>query len=244
MPASPALDAALDELVIANRILAHEGVIDAFGHISIRHPERPDRYFMARSRSPELVERGDLVEFDLDSNATSPETRTLYSERPIHGCLYQARPDLMSVCHNHAHSLVPFGVTASAVKPIWHMAAGIGSAVPIWDIREDFGDTDMLVTKNEMGRSLAKALGAGRVALMRGHGAVVATHDLKATVFVAIYLMVNAALLKEAREMGQVTYLSDGEIRLTSETLFKPRSQARAWEYWARRAGFDTKVND
>ncbi len=244
MPHSPKTAAALDELVIANRILAHEGVIDAFGHISIRHPERADRYFMARSRSPELVELGDIVEFDLESNAVGDEKRALYSERPIHGCLYQARPDLMSVCHNHAHSLVPFGVTSSVVKPIWHMAAGIGTEVPIWDIRDDFGDTNMLVTKNEMGRSLAKAVAKGRVALMRGHGAVIATHDLKATVFVAIYLMINAALLKDAREMGQVTYLSDGEIKLTADTLFKPLSQARAWEYWVRRAGFKTNVND
>jgi HCOMODA/2-hydroxy-3-carboxy-muconic semialdehyde decarboxylase len=126
---------ALDQLVIANRILAREGVIDAFGHISIRHPERPDRYWLARSRSPELVEGGDLMEFDLDSNPVEQRGRTMYSERPIHGCIYRARPEVMAICHNHAHSLIPFGVSASTVKPIWHMAAGIGAAVPIWDIR-------------------------------------------------------------------------------------------------------------
>jgi HCOMODA/2-hydroxy-3-carboxy-muconic semialdehyde decarboxylase len=139
---------------------------------------------------------------------------------------------------------VPFGVTGSAIKPIWHVAGGIGAEVPIWDIRAEFGDTDLLVTSNEKGASLARKLGKHRCALMRGHGAVVATHDLKATVFVAIYLMANAKLLKEAREMGQVTYLSEGEIRLSEQMNFKDRSQNRAWEYWARRAGFKTAVND
>ncbi len=235
---------AIEDLVIANRILAHEGVIDAFGHLSIRHPERPNYYLLARSRSPELVDVADIMEFDLDSNPVDQKGRTMYSERPIHGCIYAARPDVMAVCHNHAHSLVPFGVTGGAIKPIWHMAAGIGNDVPIWDIREEFGDTDMLVTTNDLGRSLAKTLGRGRVALMRGHGVVIATHDLKATVFVAIYLMLNAALLKEAREMGQVTYLSEGEIERTAGVLFSTRSQNRAWEYWCRRAGFKTTVND
>jgi HCOMODA/2-hydroxy-3-carboxy-muconic semialdehyde decarboxylase len=124
------------------------------------------------------------------------------------------------------------------------MAAAVGAEVPVWDIRDEFGDTDLLVTTNAMGDSLAKTLGSRRVCLMRGHGAAVAAHDLKATVFVSIYLMINAALLKEAREMGQVTALSEGEIRLTAETTLSEGGQARAWEYWARRAGFTTTVND
>ncbi len=241
---SKALDAALADLVIANRILANEGVIDAFGHVSIRHPERDDRYFLARSRSPELVERGDILEFDLDSNPIDPDGRTMYSERPIHGCIYKARPEVKAVCHNHAHSLIPFGVTGSEIKPIWHVAGSIGAEVPIWDIREEFGETDLLVTNNDLGGSLAKKLAKNRCALMRGHGAVVTGLTLKATVFVAIYLMANAKLLKEAREMGQVRYLSEGEVKLTEQMNFKERSQNRAWEYWARRAGFKVSVND
>jgi ribulose-5-phosphate 4-epimerase/fuculose-1-phosphate aldolase len=240
---SKAVEAALADLVIANRILANEGVIDAFGHCSIRHPERPDRYFLARSRSPELVEREDLIEFDLDSNPVHPETRTMYSERPIHGCIYKARPDVNAVCHNHAHSLIPFGVANQEIKPIWHVAGCIGEHVPNWDIRDEFGDTDLLVTNNEQGESLAKKLGKNRTALMRGHGAVVASHDLKSCVFTAIYLMANAKLLKEAREMGEVRVLSPAEVKLTEEMNFKPRSQNRAWEYWARRAGFKTTIN-
>ena len=238
------LDAALDDLVIANRILANEGVIDAFGHISIRHPRQPDRYFLARSRSPELVERGDLMEFDLDSRPIDPQGRTMYSERPIHGSIYKARSDVMSVCHNHARSLIPFSVTGTAIRPIWHVAGCIGPEVPIWDVRDEFGDTDLLVTTTALGDSLARKLGPRRACLMRGHGAVVAAHDLKAAVFVSIYLMVNAALVKEARALGEVTYLSEGEVRLTEQMNFRARSQNRAWEYWARRAGFTTTVND
>src|SRR5262249_46220417 len=145
---SKAAESALADLVIANRILANEGVIDAFGHVSMRHPERDDRYFLARSRSPELVERADILEFDLDSNPLKADGRTMHSERQIHGCIYKARPDVKAVCHNHAHSLVPFGVTGSAIKPIWHVAGSIGAEVPIWDMRDEFGDTDLLVTKN------------------------------------------------------------------------------------------------
>ena len=238
------LGSVLDDLVLANRILANEGVIDAFGHISIRHPRRPDRYFLARSRSPELVERGDVMEFDLDNRPIDPQGRTMYSERPIHGSTYRVRPDVMAVCHNHARSLIPFSITGTAIRPVLHVAGSIGPEIPIWDIRDEFGDTDLLVTTTAIGDSLARALGPHRVCLMRGHGAVVAAHDLKATVFVSIYLMVNATLVKEARELGEVTYLSAGEIRLTEQMNFRARSQNRAWEYWARRAGFATTVND
>jgi HCOMODA/2-hydroxy-3-carboxy-muconic semialdehyde decarboxylase len=238
------LQAALDDLVIANRILASEGVIDAFGHVSIRHPGDPDRYFLARSRSPELVERGDLMEFDLDNRPIDPRGRTMYSERPIHGSTYRARPDVMSVCHNHARALIPFGITGTAIRPVFHIAGSIGAEVPIWDIRHEFGDTDLLVTTAASGDSLARKLGPHRACLMRGHGAVVAAHDLKATVFVSIYLMVNAALIEEARDLGEVTYLSEGEVRLAEQMNFRARSQNRAWEYWARRAGFATTVND
>ena len=238
------LESVLDDLVIANRILANEGVIDAFGHVSIRHPGRSDRYLLARSRSPELVERPDIMEFDLENRAIDQRGRTMYSERPIHGSTYRARPDVMAVCHNHARSLIPFGVTGTPIRPLFHIAGSIGVEIPVWDVRDEFGDTDLLVTTQALGDSLARALGPHRVCLMRGHGAVVAAHDLKATVFVSIYLMVNAALVKEARELGEVTYLSEGEIRLTEQMNFRARSQNRAWEYWARRAGFATTVND
>jgi ribulose-5-phosphate 4-epimerase/fuculose-1-phosphate aldolase len=227
------------ELVVANRILAREGVLDVFGHVSARHPERADRYFMSCSRSPELVKAEDIMEFDLDSNAIDPQDRTTYSERPIHGCIYQARPEVGAVCHNHAHALLPFAVTTRPLRPVFHVAAAIGANVPTWEIRDDFGDaTNMLVTDNQRGKSLAKALGSGSTCLMRGHGSVVAARNVRSTVFVAISLMENAAILTEALKLGEINYLSAGEVRELSERVLAPKSLDRAWDYWCARAGF------
>lgn len=235
------LKAAIRHLVVANRVLAHEGLVDAYGHVSLRHPGNPGRYLLARSRSPELVTEDDIMEFDLDSNPVDQRGRAIYAERPIHGCIYAARPEAMAVCHNHAHSLIPFGVTGTPIRPIFHFSAAIGGEVPLWDIRDEFGDkTNLLVVNNEHGRSLAKALGNRRVCLMRGHGCVVATHDLKATVLVAISLMQNAALLRQVQKMGEVNFLTEGEIQALTEVLFGRLALNRGWEYWSRRAGFAT----
>ena len=229
------LQAVLDDLVVANRILANEGVIDAFGHISVRHPRRSDRYVLARSRSPELVERVDLMEFDLENRPIDPQGRTMYSERPIHGSTYKARPDVMAVCHNHARSLIPFGVTGTPIRPVLHIAGSIGPEVPIWDVRHEFGDTDLLVTSMAMGRDLVKTLGKGRTALMRGHGCVVAGPDLRQTVYTAVYLELNAKLQMQAEAMGRVKFLSKGEVdKVTSTTT--PTNVNRAWENWCRKA--------
>src|SRR5271165_881657 len=231
--ASSAVRETVYELMVANRILAHEGVLDAFGHVSVRHPERPDRYLLAKSRSPQFVTEQDIMEFDLDSNPVNPTDQRLYSERPIHGCIYKARPDVMAVCHNHAHSLLPFGVTGNPLRPVFHVAAAMGPDVPTWDIRDEFGDnTDMLVVDNARGRSLAKALGSGRVCLMRGHGGVVAAPNLKSAVYIGITVMQNAAIAIEAQRMGEVKYLSAGEIREQSERiLLGDLGLDRAWEY-------------
>jgi ribulose-5-phosphate 4-epimerase/fuculose-1-phosphate aldolase len=230
------------QLVVANRILAREGVLDIFGHVSVRHPERPDRYLLACSRSPELVQEKDILEFDLDSNPIDDQGQTLYSERPIHGCIYRARPDVMAVCHNHAHSLLPFGVTGRPLKPVFHVGAAIGREVPVWEIRDEFGDsTNLLVTDNDRGCSLARALGPGSTCLMRGHGSVVASQDLRSTVYVAITLMQNAAILSEALKMGEVNYLSPGEVRELGPRVLAPRSLDRAWEYWCQRAGYPSE---
>lgn len=237
MPTTILITATRD-LVIANRILANEGVLDGFGHCSIRHPERDDHYLMSRSRSPQLVTAEDIIEFTLDDEALDAKGRALYAERAIHSAIYRARPDVQAICHNHAHDLIPFGVTGTELRPIIHMASVIGERVPIWDIGDHFGDTDLLVTDHAKGDSLARALGGGRVALMRGHGGVVASHTLREAVFTAIYLQLNAHLLLEASHLGEPKYLSPGEIALASKTLLQPLSQDRAWEYWASRAGY------
>jgi ribulose-5-phosphate 4-epimerase/fuculose-1-phosphate aldolase len=227
----------LQELVVANRVLAQERVLDGFGHVSMRHPERADRFFMSRSRAPELVALDDLMEFDLDCNPVDQRGRTMYAERPIHGAVYQARPDVHAVVHNHAYEVIPFSVTKEKLRPLLHVAGSIGRDIPVWDIRTKFGDTNMLVTTEEQGRDLAQTLGGRPVALMRGHGCVVARESLRNVVFTSIYLMVNARLQSDASKFGDITFMSEGEIKLTSEMMFKPVSIDRVWEYWTRRAG-------
>jgi ribulose-5-phosphate 4-epimerase/fuculose-1-phosphate aldolase len=230
------------DLVVANRILGNEGVVDAFGHISIRHPENPERYFLACSRSPSLVAADDIIEFDLDSTRLDGTNRAIYAERFIHGCVYKARPDVMSVCHSHAHSVVPFTVTNLPIEPIWVMASGSGAGVPNWDIRDEFPNEGTMLVVN-----LAKTLGAGRVCLLRGHGAVIATSDLKATVMVSIGLTCNAAMLSQAHTLSQgrgdaaIKHLSPAEIESTNKILLGPLGLDRAWDYWRVRAGFPAR---
>jgi HCOMODA/2-hydroxy-3-carboxy-muconic semialdehyde decarboxylase len=236
------LDAALDDLVIANRILADQHVLDAFGHVSIRHPERPDRYVMSRSRGPNLVERDDLIEFDLDSNPIGNETRRVYAERQIHGRIYAARPDVHSVCHNHAPATIPFGATKVPLRPIFHMGSVIGAEVPLWDIHTDFGDTNLLVTTAPQGDSLARALAGNRVVLMRGHGSAVAAATLRGAVFTSIYLQKNAELVLQALPLGEVQYLTPGEIAEAGTMLSEALSQDRAWESWSARVIGDIPV--
>lgn len=231
------LNSDLQDLVKANRILAREGVVDAFGHVSLRHPDNPDRYFLSRSRSPDLVNREDIMEFTIEGDPIDQQGRSMYAERPIHGALFEARPDINAVVHNHSPAVVPFGVTGTPLRPIIHLAALIGSQVPVWDIRDRFGDTTLLVVTMDQGRDLATAVGQGRVALMRGHGCVVAGDSVKQAVMASIYLQVNAQLLSESLRLGQVTYLSAGEVEQMSDFQSQPLASDRAWEYWVMRAG-------
>lgn len=231
------LEPQLQDLVTANRILAREGVVDAFGHASIRHPQRPGQYLLSQSRAPELVDAADLMEYTLEGEPLDQQDRPMYAERPIHGAIYEARPDVQAVIHNHSPATLPFSVTAAPLRPIFHLAAIIGERLPVWDIRHHFGDTSLLVTTMEQGRDLAACLGPGRAALMRGHGCVIAAAGLKEAVMAAIYLQVNAQLLLAALPLGNVTYLSLGEVAQMSQSQLRPTSLNRAWEYWAARAG-------
>jgi HCOMODA/2-hydroxy-3-carboxy-muconic semialdehyde decarboxylase len=226
-------------LVAANRILAREEIVDAFGHVSIRDPENPRRYVMARSRSPELVEHADLIRFEQDGRSLDPGARTPYGERMIHGAIYEARNDVNSVVHNHAYPLLPFSITGRALEPMVHAASVIGADVPIWDIATKFGDTDMLVRTMDQGRDLATTLGRNACALMRGHGAVVAAASLKQAVMIAIYLKINAEVQMQAMGIGMPRGLSDREVALSRETQFSPLALDRAWEYFCARAGVE-----
>ena len=227
-----------EDLVIANRILARECVVDGFGHVSMRHPGRADRFFMSRSRSPELVVVDDIMEFDLDCNPIDQRGRTMYGERPIHGAIYKYRPDVGSVVHNHAHEVIPYSVTKVPMRQIIHTAGGMGREVPVWDIRDEFGDTDLLVRTMEQGQSLARSLGENAAALMRGHGCVVAGKTVRDAVRIAVYLMVNARLQTEAMRIGEVTFLFENEIVATAVMSASPLAANRLWEYWVRRSGY------
>jgi HCOMODA/2-hydroxy-3-carboxy-muconic semialdehyde decarboxylase len=230
------LDAVIEELVTANRILAHENIVDSFGHVSVRHPERADRYLLSRARAPERIEAADIMEFTLEGDAVDARGRKPYLERFIHGAIYEARPDVISVVHNHSPSTIPFGITGKKLKPLLHMCASIGHEVPLWDSHDKFGNTSLLVENMAMGRDLAKRLGKRRSALMRGHGAVVVGQSIRQAIWIAIYLELNAKLQMQAMAMGKIKFLTSGEV----DTIIKrtgPYSFNRAWENWCARAG-------
>jgi len=197
------LEKAFRDVVIANRILAHEGVVDAYGHVSVRHPLDPTRYLLSRSRAPELVERGDIVEFDLGGKAVGGDTRAPYLERFIHGAIYEARAEVQAVVHAHAEAVLPFTVSTTPLRPVMHMASFIGAHIPVWDIRDNFGDTNLLVVNMAQGRDLARGLGAARVALMRGHGFVAAGRSLPEAIRIGVYMPVNARVLLGAMRLGR-----------------------------------------
>src|SRR6202011_5559139 len=234
------IESVIKDLVIANRILAKEDVVDAYGHISIRHPDNPKHFFLARSVSPELVEREDIVELGLDGQPLRDEKRALYLERFIHAAIYEARPDVQAVVHAHAEDILPFGIAeATPLRPVIHSGSFIGAHVPVWDIADKFGDTNLLVTNIEQGRDLARCLGGNNVALMRGHGFASAGRSLIEVVRMSVYLPRNARALLRAKQLGgEIKYLAPGEINARNRG-YSPYSTEtwRAWEYWANKAG-------
>jgi|SRR5690348_5674445 len=226
----------IEEIVTANRILAREGIVDSFGHVSARHPQNPEHYLLSRARAPERIEADDIMEFTLEGEPIDARGRKPYLERFIHGAIYEARPDVQSVVHNHSPSVIPFGITGMKLKPLLHMCASIGHEVSTWDSQTKFGDTDLLVSSMDMGRDLAKFLGPGRTALMRGHGAIAIGQTVRQAVWTAIYLELNAKLQREAMALGTIKFLSAGEVD-TVIARTGPYSFNRAWENWCRRAG-------
>jgi len=233
-------DTLIQDLVIANRILAKEEVVDAYGHVSIRHPDNPNHFLIARSVAPELVGAEDIVELDLDGQPVRDQSPALYLERFIHAAIFEARPDVMAVVHAHAEDTLPFGIAdATALRPVIHSGSFIGSEVPVWDIADNFGDTNLLVTNIEQGRDLAKCLGGNNVALMRGHGFASAGRSLIEVVRMSVYLPRNARALMRAKQLGgPIKYLSQGEIDARNRG-YSPYSTEtwRAWQYWASKAG-------
>lgn len=229
----------LRELAIANRILAHEQVFDSYGHVSVRHPTKPERFYLAASVSPEQVRIEDILEYGIDGQPVSETARTQYSERFIHAAIYARRPDVYAVVHAHSEAVLPFTVSATKLRPLLHVAAIIGHDIPVWDMHDDFGDTDLLVVNPAHARSLAETLGDGRVVLMRGHGFTAAAASLELVVRVAIYLKVNALAQSAAMALGNVKFLSGGEVAAAEARMGSPKATSRVWENWAQRCGVD-----
>ena len=238
--ASPASPELIDELVTGNRILFTEGVVDGFGHISVRHDRNPERFLIARSMAPGLVTAADIVECDMQGNVQDAQGRRSYAERFIHSAIYAARPDVMSVVHSHSPAIIPFGITGARLRPVCHMSGFLGSSTPVFEIRHAAGEsTDLLIRRQALGLALAQSLGNHSVALMRGHGSVTVGSSIKQAVFRAIYTESNARLQTQALQIAgltdsQVMYLTDDEAVSTS--AMNDEHLDRPWQMWKLRA--------
>lgn len=230
----------LDDLVTANRILYHKGIVDGLGHISVRHNKDPNLYVMAAEKAPALVDRNDLAIYDLDSIAQTLKERRPYNERFIHGEIYKVRPDIHSVVHCHTPSLVTFCVCKTALRPMYHMSGFLGRGVARYEIREFAAEpTDMLVSSPHLGASLAKQLGDKQIILMRGHGATMAGQSIKHAVYRAIYAALNASMQMDAMRMGDVAFLSDEEAVKGMD--INDRFVDRSWALWKIEAHSDSR---
>ena len=224
----------IENLVAASRILAHEGVLDGLGHVSVRHPDNPQRYLMSRSLAPALVTASDILEYDLDSNAVEGQGREVFLERFIHGEAYKARPDVMAVIHSHSPTTIPFSISRTPLQPVFNGAAFLSPSVPVFDIRNVAGMTDLLIGNGELGKALGKTLGQGAVALLRGHGNVVVGETVQQVVYRAIQTELNARLqLQAAMLSGPLIYLAPEEATKVNARSGPDATQIRrTWELW------------
>lgn len=234
IPAAPD-DALVEKLAVANRILYREGVVDSFGHVSVRHDKSADHFLLARNMAPALVTREDILTFDLNGAALDAGNRRVYLERFIHGEIYRARPDVEAVVHSHSPSVIPFGATRQPLRPIFHMCGFLGEGTSLFEIRDVAGDTDMLVSNNPLGVALAAALGSRSAVLMRGHGSTVVGASLEQAVYRAVYTEINAKLQMQAMTLGEVIYLNAAEAAKAAAT--NETQVLRAWELWQREVG-------
>lgn len=226
----------VDDLVVANRILANEGILDGLGHVSVRHDQRPDRFLLARDLAPALVTAGDLMEYDLNGNPVEAQGRQMYQERFIHSAIYKARPDVKSVVHSHAPSVLPFTTSSVPLRPMYHMGSFLLGGAPVFEIRRVQGSTGMLVNNVRLGEALAQTLGDKAVALMRGHGAVIVGPSIPEAVSRSIFLDVNAQTQARAITLGgTVTYLTSQDVAPPSGA--EPAAgYPRSWAFWKERA--------
>ncbi len=230
----PVDPAEIHDLVAANRILADQGVLDGYGHVSMRHSGAANRYFLSRSKSPAIITAADIMEYDLDSNPVDQQGRLMYIERYIHGEIYKARPDVNAVVHSHSPAVIPFGVTTVKLRPICHMSAFLKDNVPNFEIRDCDGMTDLLIRNTKHGAGLARVLGSSDVALMRGHGNVCVGPNIMTAVYRAVYTEVNARLQAQAIAIGgPISFLEPEECELI--TSRRDTNFQRPWAMWKSR---------
>ena len=241
--ASDAVQSTIRELVDANHILFDQGVVDGFGHVSVRHPDRSDRFLLARSMAPALVTERDVLEFDMEGAAVEEGGPAAYLERFIHSEIYRRRGDVHAVVHSHSPSVVPFGVVKAArLQPMFHMCGFLGGSTPVFEIRDFAGDgSDLLISNKQLGAALAQSLGRGPAVLMRGHGSTVVGSNLRQAVFRAVYTEVGARLQTEAMRLGPVTYLTEEETIATTNTIGTQID--RSWFLWLKAAERQSMAN-
>jgi HCOMODA/2-hydroxy-3-carboxy-muconic semialdehyde decarboxylase len=232
----PAVSASLlEDVATGCRVLARYDVLDAFGHVSARSDRNPDQYVMTRSLAPELATAADMMEFDKDSEPVGGDTRKPFDERFIHGEIYRTRPEVMAIVHSHAVSVIPFGITGAKLRPVYHMGSFLHSGVPVYEIRDKGGMTDMLVTNRYLGKALADTLGKCACALMRGHGFVAVGTSVPEAIFRAIYTDGNAKIQLQAYSLGgPINFLTDEEGRLTTTVI--ARGLEKPWNLWKQQA--------
>ena len=240
---SETVQSTIRELVDANHILFDQGVVDGFGHVSTRHPDRPDRFLLARSMAPALVNERDVLEFDLEGAPVDKGGPAAYLERFIHSEIYRKRGDVHAVVHSHSPSVVPFGVVKAAkLRPMFHMCGFLGGATPVFEIRDFAGDgSDLLISNKQLGAALAQSLGQGPAVLMRGHGSTVVGNNLRQAVFRAVYTEIGARLQTEAMRLGPVTYLTEEETITTTKTIGTQID--RSWFLWLKAARTRSMAN-
>jgi ribulose-5-phosphate 4-epimerase/fuculose-1-phosphate aldolase len=227
--------ALLEKLTLANRILYDQGVVDGFGHISVRHDQSPAHFLLSCNRAPGLVSPGDILTYDMNGELALPSDKRSYLERFIHSEIYQARPDVVSVVHSHSPSVIPFGATGQRLRPIFHMSGFLGSGSALFEIRDGAGNTDLLIRDSGLGKALAKAMGQHNCVLMRGHGSTTVAPSIEVAVYRAIYAEVNARLQLQAAALGPINFLNEEEALLAAAST--EGQVLRAWDLWSQRIG-------
>ena len=226
--------ATLEDLAAASRILADQGVFDAAGHVSMRHPGHPERFLMSRSLAPQMITADDIMEFDIDSNPIDARGRNAFIERYLHGEIFRARPDVMAIAHSHSPSTIAFGLSNVPMRAMYHNAAFLAAGVPVFDIRDKFGATDIVISSGEKGAALAKVLADKPVGLLRAHGMVATGPSLPVAVFRAIFTVTSASIQHQALALGGPVAALDAEEGRLADVV-NVQTVGRSWDLWKKR---------